>query len=96
MSPPPGKKETLAQVYSCEFCEILKNIFFIEHLWWLLLNFDDVFPTGFSQSLHPLNTVIIYLYLSLVSAIGGRLAHFFNINKWGLDWLQNFGFWVKV
>ena len=26
------KKETLAQVFSCEFCEISKNIFFIEHL----------------------------------------------------------------
>ena len=27
------KKETLAQVLSCEFCEIYKNIFFTEHLW---------------------------------------------------------------
>ena len=26
------KKETLAQVFSCEFCEIL-NTFFTEHLW---------------------------------------------------------------
>ena len=26
------KKETLAQVFSCEFCEIFKNAFFIEHL----------------------------------------------------------------
>ena len=24
---------TLAQVFSCEFCEISKNIFFTEHLW---------------------------------------------------------------
>ena len=31
------KKETLAQVFSCEFCEISKNTFFKEHLWWLLL-----------------------------------------------------------
>ena len=31
------KKETLAQVFSCEFCEIFKNTFFIEYLWWLLL-----------------------------------------------------------
>ena len=30
------KKETLAQVFSCEFCEIFKNTFFIEHLRWLL------------------------------------------------------------
>ena len=27
------KKETLAQVFSCEFCEISKNIFFSEYLW---------------------------------------------------------------
>ena len=26
------KKETLAQVFSCEFCEIYKNTFFTEHL----------------------------------------------------------------
>ena len=30
------KKETLAQVFSCEFCKISKSTFFIEHLWWLL------------------------------------------------------------
>ena len=29
------KKETLAQVFSCEFCEICKSIFFIEDFWWL-------------------------------------------------------------
>ena len=27
------KKETLPQVFSCEFCEIFKNTFFTEHLW---------------------------------------------------------------
>ena len=27
------KKETLAQVFSCEFCEISKNTYFTEHLW---------------------------------------------------------------
>ena len=30
---PQNKKETLAQVFSCEFCEISKNTFFTEHLW---------------------------------------------------------------
>ena len=30
------KKETLAQVFSCEFYEIFKNTFFIEQLRWLL------------------------------------------------------------
>ena len=29
----PLKKETLAQVFSCEFSEISKNTFFTEHLW---------------------------------------------------------------
>ena len=27
------KKGTLAQAFSCEFCEILKNTFFTEHVW---------------------------------------------------------------
>ena len=27
------KKEILAQMFSCEFCEISKNNFFTEHLW---------------------------------------------------------------
>ena len=27
------KRETLAQVFSCEFCEIFKNTFFTEQLW---------------------------------------------------------------
>ena len=26
------KKDNLAHVFSCEFCEIFKNIFFTEHL----------------------------------------------------------------
>ena len=34
------KKETLAQVFSCEFCEISKNTFLMEHLSWLLLFFN--------------------------------------------------------
>ena len=31
------KKETLAQVLCCEFCEMSKKTFYVEHLWWLLL-----------------------------------------------------------
>ena len=27
------KKEALAHVFSCEFCEIFQNTFFTEHLW---------------------------------------------------------------
>ena len=32
-------KQTLAQLLFYEFCEISKNTFFIEHLWWLLFVF---------------------------------------------------------
>ena len=35
------KKETLAQVFSCKFCEVFKSTFFIEYLWWLLLKIED-------------------------------------------------------
>ena len=31
------KKETLAQVFFCEFCENFKNTFFTDHLRWLIL-----------------------------------------------------------
>ena len=24
-------------MFSCQYCEIFKNTFFIEHLWWLLV-----------------------------------------------------------
>ena len=34
----PTKEDTLAQVFSCEYCKIFKNIFFTGHLQWLLLN----------------------------------------------------------
>ena len=37
------KKEILAQVFSCEFCEISKNTVFTEHLW-----------TTASEQLYPL------------------------------------------
>ena len=36
------KKETLAQVFRCEFCEISKNTFFTEQLQWLLLLLDEI------------------------------------------------------
>ena len=31
-------------MFSCECCENSKNTFFTEHLWWLLLVFDEVKP----------------------------------------------------
>ena len=41
-------KETLAQMFSCEICDIFKNTYFIEHLRTeLLLNFKDKFYVKF-------------------------------------------------
>ena len=31
------KKDTLTQVFSCEFCKIFKNTFFMRYIRWLLL-----------------------------------------------------------
>ena len=33
----PVNIATPTQVFSCAYCEIFKNSFFIKHLWWLLL-----------------------------------------------------------
>ena len=53
-----SRPETLAQVFSCEFCEISKNTFFTEHLQWLLLNLiilflysNDLFDNDKRQSI---------------------------------------------
>ena len=40
-----SKKETLAQVLSCEFCKISKNAFLTEYLRWLLLKGWSDFQT---------------------------------------------------
>ena len=42
------KKETLAQVFSCEFCEIFKNKCFIENLCCLLLEIVLLFQAVFN------------------------------------------------
>ena len=43
---------TLAQVFYSEFCEIFKNTFFTEHLWWLLLTTQGFFLEDASGSFH--------------------------------------------
>ena len=48
------KKETLTQVFPCEFCEISKSTFFTEHLW--------ATASGTSNVLHYMpNNIINYL-----------------------------------
>ena len=51
------KKETLAQVFSCEFCKFSKNTFFTEHLCQSLLTFQSLryFSSSNSYFIHYLN-----------------------------------------
>ena len=35
-------KETPTRLLSCEICQIFKNTFFTEHLWWLLLGIKNL------------------------------------------------------
>ena len=67
-----AKKQTLAQVFSCEFCKISKITFFSEYLWWLLLQcvnlreLCSLFPlTRFvsSQCTHNLFTRDVHIML---------------------------------
>ena len=43
------KKETLTQVFSCEFCKIFKNTFFAEHLRTVASVFPLHIPLGFND-----------------------------------------------
>ena len=67
------KKETLGQVFSCEFCDTPKSIFFTEHLWTtasgmllcssLKFSIYDIY-IRFAQFLHILHK--FYLYFKLI------------------------------
>ena len=53
-----ANKETPTQVFSCEYCEVFKNSFFIEHLWWLLLWFFFCFFFCFFFYSHLIGDII--------------------------------------
>ena len=51
------KGETLAEVFSCEFCKISQNTFFTEHLCWLLLDLSgNTLTWNISLILTPYNS----------------------------------------
>ena len=73
------KKETLVQVFSCEFCETSKNTFFFtEHLRWLLLviqsrkhlqfsNYNRITDLSFFCHIYPrTNSTMIYFHESVL------------------------------
>ena len=60
------KKETLAQVFSCEFCEISKNIFFTEHLLATAFFCHLITLVRFFQGLKQAYVVYILVFLDLI------------------------------
>ena len=61
------QKETLAQVFSCEFCEISKNTFFIEHPWTTasvcIFNLPLIFSVLIENEIFPCKKSIILPFL---------------------------------
>ena len=53
-------KKRLWQVFLSEFCENFKNIFFIEHLWWLLLLAPCILSHSPFQLISPQPTLIYF------------------------------------
>ena len=58
----------MEQVFSCEFCEISKNTFFMEHLWWLLLLVFQLNLLTFI-SLFQLSRLFLLLYRAYLCRI---------------------------
>ena len=74
------KKETSSQVFSCQFCEICKNIFFIEHLRWLLL------PTlkpldSLRQLCEWISKLVTVCFISAFLVLGGIFMFIFGEHK---------------
>ena len=61
------KKETLAQVFSCEFCEISKNTFFTEHLWATASTASITFAQTYRNFHHGQNYTIIIMNIPSTS-----------------------------
>ena len=70
-------KETLAQVFSCEFWEISKNTFFTEHLWVMFLFAADL--NLWSCELD--NFIFILLYLAILYWYYVKESHIIQIKK---------------
>ena len=66
-------KKTLAQVFSCEFCEISKNIFFKEHLCWLLLSIPEI--------LNNISIIVIIISFPISSIISYLQSLITNVLK---------------
>ena len=82
------KKETLAQLFSCEFCEISKNTIFTEHLWWLLLNSLKLVwiirPNHFAYHVHSAQFFVLFSFTKICFIICRLpMINFITFYNWG-------------
>ena len=75
------KKETPAKALSCEFCEIFKNIYFVEHLQTALsmLNLFHVTDLFLYTLKHQKTSVVRYIERSVVG--NGLITFLFTTQK---------------
>ena len=74
------KKETPSQVFSCEFGEIFKNIFLIEHLRWLLL--PNLKPLDSLRQLCKwISKLVTVYFISTFLVLGGIFMFIFGEHK---------------
>ena len=81
------KKETLTQVFSCEFCENRKNTFFTEHLWEtasILIHL--IYWTKFRQFRIPTFFYIILSFVYLRETTSWTLDVLCTINLRPVSW----------
>ena len=63
---------------SCEFCEIFKNTFFIEHIWWLLLKLIQVMLPKYMTTLFDKVGFSKVLFMFVITYLHEK---FFTITK---------------
>ena len=76
------KKETLAQVFSCEFCEISKNIFFTEHLGTTTSACNNFFNNDY---FHYCTVVGLQVQKLILNSIICTLINLRIVNIWAND-----------
>ena len=86
------KKETPSQVFSCQFCEIFKNIFFIEHLRWLRL--PTLKPLDSQRQLCKwISKLVAVYFISIFLVLGGIFMFIFGEHK--LSFYISTALWLR-
>ena len=74
------KKKNLAQVFSCEFCEISKNTFFTEHLRWLLLHKSNTNPQYYQLTISLIHRTNNSLTMTVLRKLENESCFYDKLN----------------